>query len=153
MQNLLKSKFFWAVVFVVIIAAENHYQPNFFVKSLQWVVWLMPYAWQDTGVLLMAATTTLVIALFVWMFGWISVLGLALVALWPLTSLHFGELDYWFYDLAQKWAANPRDFQQVSQIFNWLHYGFVIVVALFVVVLITNMVRPRPRRRYEPKFK
>ena len=148
MLKLLKSKYVLAVILVAVIAIENYFQPGWVVTSWRWTIGFLSTDMQSIafGVALVA----LVLAVF--LFGWVAVLALALVALWPLTGLHFGELDYWLGDIARKLASNPRDTADVARIFGLLHYGVVVLGTAFVLLLATSLFRPRRFVRREPTF-
>lgn len=142
------NRIYLAAVLLIAIAVENYLWPSWVVTTWYWTVGWLPSNAQH--LILVAVVGVVVVAAMV---SRLTLLALVLVALWPLTALKFGQLDRYFYQLAQNLASDPGDFHQVSQIFNWLHYGVVFVGAGFVLLLLVSIFRPRPRRRYEPKFK
>lgn len=137
MINLLRSKMVWLFVLVLALGVESHFNVNPVLGWAQWLISWFPTEWQ-AWTALAASVATLII---VWMFGWLAILVLVAVVVWPVSSLDFGYVDRAFYQIAQTTAADPSNFHQVSSIFSLLHNGAVVVGLALAVLVVYSIVK------------
>ncbi len=136
----MRNRYIFAAILVVAILVENYAQPGFVAIGWNWTIGWLPYGYQT----IVAAIIAAILFVLIRTLGWIALLALVVIALWPLTGIRLGEIDNILNDIARWFASNQRDPYEVGQIFTWLHYGLIGVLALVVGLLLRKLRRDFP---------